>query len=79
MYIELPTCIYLDNNNNVYVGVKTKAKAREENNVYVGVKTRSKAREERARFEKAQKSSQKTRCHNLESVESSSNSSSFEY
>eukprot|EP00943_MAST-04B_sp_MAST-4B-sp1_P006525 g6525.t1 len=39
----------------------------------------SPAREEKVRFEKARKALQKIRCRNLESVESSSNSTSIEY
>ena len=43
------------------------------------VRLRAKAREERARLEKARKRLQRIPGHNLESVESSSNSPSYEY
>ena len=52
--------------------VKSSAKAREE-------RARLYICEERARLEKARKRLQKIRCRNLESVESSSNSTSPEY
>ena len=59
--------------NNAFDGVATRVRFN------TRVKSRVKAREERARLEKARKALHKIPRRNLESVESSSNSSSYEY
>ena len=60
----------IDNDASDNVATRTRSR---------GVRLRAKAREERARLEKARKRLQRIPGRNLESVESSSNSPSYEY